>query len=447
MARVARGEVVERPSRGGRTYAIRFRVYGNRRLITLGSEREGWTRRKAEEELANVMADVRRGLWRPPQPAEPAEAPGELQTFHKFASAWFEGIEQEGLRPSTLASYRWELSNHLLPFFAEHTLTEITIAEVDRYRQAKVAEGRLSVTSINSTITRLAQILEVAVERELISRNPARGKRRRLKPRKPRRSMLDRAEQIEALLVAARELDAEARVDRRCTPRAALLATLVFSGVRISEALALRWADVDLAAGRMRINDSKTDAGVRQIDLLVVLREELATHKAATRYPAQDDFVFATETGRRQNASNIRNRVLAMSVERANRDLAGRDLAPLPEGLTPHSLRRTFISLLLAIGEDVPYVMGQVGHADPKMTLSIYAQVMFRGEGERERLEALVQSIEWAQMGTNADFGLFEPSEDLDDQAEKSAISRQEDDGRGWFRTSDLSRVKRALSH
>jgi integrase len=53
---------------------------------------------------------------------------------------------------------------------------------------------------------------------------------------------------------------------------------------------------------------------------------------------------------------------------------------PLPDGLTPHSLRRTFISLLLAIGEEVPYVMRQVGHADPKVTLSIYAQVMFRGE-------------------------------------------------------------------
>ena len=59
-------------------------------------------------------------------------------------------------------------------------------------------------------------------------------------------------------------------------------------------------------------------------------------------------------------------------------------------------MRRTFISLLLAIGEDVPYVMAQVGHVDPKVTLSIYAQVMFRGEGERERLEGLVNGSDWA---------------------------------------------------
>jgi hypothetical protein len=70
-----------------------------------------------------------------------------------------------------------------------------------------------------------------------------------------------------------------------------------------------------------------------------------------------------------------------MSVARANENLAAQDRAPLPEGpLTPHSLRRAFISLLLAIGEDVPYVMGRVGHVDPKMTLSTYGQAMFRGE-------------------------------------------------------------------
>ena len=46
------------------------------------------------------------------------------------------------------------------------------------------------------------------------------------------------------------------------------------------------------------------------------------------------------------------------------RALEERGLNPLPEGLTPHSMRRTFISLLLATGEDVPYVMSQVAHAD-----------------------------------------------------------------------------------
>ena len=91
--------------------------------------------------------------------------------------------------------------------------------------------------------------------------------------------------------------------------------------------------------------------------------------------------------------------------------------------------------------------MGQVGHADPKMTLSIYAQVMFRGEGERERLEALVNGSEPLSMGTGAQSTLFGTQRETPEGAENPADSGAFNDGRGWFRTSDLSRVKRALSH
>jgi integrase len=62
-------------------------------------------------------------------------------------------------------------------------------------------------------------------------------------------------------------------------------------------------------------------------------------------------------------------------VRRANAVLAQCDEAPLPE-LSPHSLRRTFISLLLHARRPVPYVMAQAGHTDPKVTLGIYARVL-----------------------------------------------------------------------
>ena|ERR1700733_10497759 len=61
------------------------------------------------------------------------------------------------------------------------------------------------------------------------------------------------------------------------------------------------------------------------------------------------------------------------------------------EHLTPHSLRRTFASLLFAIGETPPYVMAQMGHTTPNLTLTIYARQMDRRDGESERLKALVQ--------------------------------------------------------
>jgi integrase len=67
---------------------------------------------------------------------------------------------------------------------------------------------------------------------------------------------------------------------KRLGQRRALLATLVFAGLRISEALALRWRDVDLARGEIVVSTSKTDAGIRRVRILPVLRDELLSLRA-----------------------------------------------------------------------------------------------------------------------------------------------------------------------
>ena len=149
MARPASGQVVVRKGKQGKSYALRFRAYGQRQYVTLGSDAEGWTKARAEEELQNVLADVRRGLWRPPEPPSPVQAPTIVPTFHEFVSEWFEQKKPE-LRPATIAAYeQQELSIHLLPFFAKHRLDEITVQEVDRYRQRKVREGRIGARTID----------------------------------------------------------------------------------------------------------------------------------------------------------------------------------------------------------------------------------------------------------------------------------------------------------
>jgi integrase len=318
MARKATGQVLERKTKRGRVFALRFHAYGERQYITLGGASGGWTRARAEQELANVLADVRRGIWQPPAPADAAATePAPEPTFHQFASAWFDRVGRE-LRPRTRIDYEWQLTHHLLPFFARHRLSEITVEEVDRYRNSKVREAKdiaaaiddardghadlptievtdrrgntylrplkpLSATSINKTITRLGHILEDAVEYGYLDRNPALGKRRRLKASKPAPVWLDRAEHVEALLMAAGQLDDEARADRSHIARRAILATLVFAGLRIGELTRLRWRDVDLAGGsRITVGEAKTDAGAgRIIDLVPALRDELAAHKAA----------------------------------------------------------------------------------------------------------------------------------------------------------------------
>lgn len=294
MARPATGQVIVDKRRRSPAFGLRFRAYGRREYINLGTAEDGWTQGKAQTELENILADVRRGIWRPAERGPVHETGDRDPTFHEFASRWFEATKGEW-RPNTKLDYEWQLSHHLLPFFQRHRLSQITVAEVDRYRAAKVKQGTLGAASINKTITRLAQVLEVAVEYGLIDRNPAKGKRRRLKATRPTPIWLDSAEQIKALLDAATELDREAKSNGQI-PRQAILATLTFAGLRIGELIDLRWRDVNLAAGRIAVRASKTDAGVRSIDLLPALRDELSAYKARTGAGAGER-VFPTQAG------------------------------------------------------------------------------------------------------------------------------------------------------
>lgn len=392
MARKATGTVIP-PKGKRRSWAIRVTVPGyGRPEVTLGRPEDGWDRERAEAELRHVLADVERGIWRPHEP-ERAEAPREVPTFHAFASEWLDGKRPE-LRERTAENYEWALACHLLPFFARMRLDAITIEEVDRYKRRKAREGTLSPAIVNQTLTRLAQVLEDAVEYGHIDRNPARGRRRRLKVNRARPIYIDTATQITILLEAASELDGDKLA--RTSGRRALVAVLVFAGLRVSEACALRWRHVDLGSGRITVGDAKTAAGVRQIDILPILRDELSAYRPADADP--DAFVFTTSRGTRRNKDNVARRVIAPVIERADELLERRDEAPLPEGITAHKLRHTFASLLAACGEDPAYVMAQLGHADPRFTLRVYTHLMSRRDGERERLRALVGRLQSSEI-------------------------------------------------
>ena len=90
MASRPKGEVKVREWKSGRGYALRFWAYGERQYLTLGFERDGWDRARAEEELQNVLADVRRGIWVPPKKKkarrrEAGEDGREVPPFGAFA--------------------------------------------------------------------------------------------------------------------------------------------------------------------------------------------------------------------------------------------------------------------------------------------------------------------------------------------------------------------------
>ena len=388
------GQVLELNRKQGHVYALRFRAYGKRRYVTLGTRQEGWTRQKAEEELANVLADVRRGIWKPLEPRRVAE-PDPEPTFHEFASEWLEARRHEFAR-RTAEDYELALTHHLLPFFARHKLSEITAQEVDRYKALKVRERQLGLVdrplsnrTINKTLTRLGQILDVALRYELIEHNPVKTKVAKLKEAEPRRARLG-GEQVQVLLRAAGH-------------NRALLATAIMAGgLRVSELTHLRWRDVDLRDGSLSVAASKTAAGVRHVSVDPELVQLLREHKIASRWSQADDFVFPGRfRSQPRDRNSVRTRVLYTAIERANEFLAGKGEPPLPDGITFHALRRTYAALRAELGEHPSITAAQMGHRDPRMTLRVYTDVT--GMRPKTRMGGLLGDADWALVGTRAD--------------------------------------------
>jgi integrase len=373
---------------------------GRRRSQVLGSSADGFTRQAADEELAYILARVRRGEWRPPAPARRIEPPDPEPDFHTFASEWME-LKRPELRESSAADYEWAICNWLLPAFADFPLSAIDVEAVDRFKAGALRAG-LGARQVNKCLTRLGAILEAGVERGHLARNPVRVGRRRLKAPPPQRSWVE-PEQLPALLAAA---------DDWHRP---VLATMVGAGLRVGEACRLDWRDVSLAVGTITVQQSKTAAGAgRVVDVPGGLLDELAELKARSARTGPTDPVLVCRPwgGRvsRQTKDNAGRR-LKGTIRRANEALAKAGIEPISERVSPHSLRRSYASLRFALGDDPVYVSEQLGHAEPSFSMRVYAKAIRR----RERLpashrEAFDRALEWARIGTNADSEPLEPA-------------------------------------
>jgi integrase len=435
------------------TYQLRISAYGKRHLIRLGHEEEGWTPARAERERHRVAEAIKAGVWRPPEPEprSPLEAveSGPAPTLRAVATAFLRR-KQLIVDESTSKDLRWRLTHHLLPFFADMPISEIGDDAVFDYIEHKLEQRReivaaeeagaplvdergmrlrpLGNTSINMTLATLAAILDEPECQEWIARNPARGKGKRLKALRHKGNYLE-IDEVKALLAAAERLDrrrgpSDEQVERaqelraqglklreisdelgvgistvhyylygrepaRKTPllRLGVVAVLALAGPRVSEATSLRRRDVDLHRRQLTIADSKTETGIRIVHLSPRLVEILERVFASDpRGPAEPALASAAGTFReRTNVATLLDRV----VDEANRMGAQTGLPPLPENVTPHTLRRTYITLLFEARAPLPYVMAQVGHKDEKTVLGIYARVL-----QRQSREAVGQAMD-----------------------------------------------------
>jgi hypothetical protein len=231
--------------------------------------------------------------------------------------------------------------------------------------------------------------------------------------------------------------------------RRPLLVVLGLAGPRIIEVLQVERGGYGLGTGEMR-GGRKTAAGRdRLFELSAFVTAEMDAHYASVRPHLLKRFgarlpLFHSIHGRPPNASTVRNRLLTEVVERANERRAAQGKLLLPSEVTPHMLRRAFASLCFFAGRDLKWTMGQLGHEDARMSAAVYAQGAQRRRIDYELVWQLMRFDEepehWADRHVpRAAFGpRIDPT-----AGRRTSTNRRMSDGRGWFRTTDLSRVKR----
>jgi integrase len=124
------------------------------------------------------------------------------------------------------------------------------------------------------------------------------------------------------------------------------------------------------------------------IDIRPRLHNELTSYQSSRPTTTMEAPAFPTRNGTARTKDTVRARVILPVLQRANQLRAQNDVPPIRAHVTPHTLRRTYITFMLAAGFDLPYVQDQVGHTDPATTLTIYAQVIRRPDRDQLRAEA-----------------------------------------------------------
>lgn len=156
--------VVTRTAKNGRTtFSIRYLdAAGEDAWERLGTDEDGWSERKARDELEQRLVDVRRDGHRRPSKT----------TFADVARDWVASYPMtKGLKRTTIASYTTIVEKHLVPHLGHLTLDRLEVGELDRYVAARLRAG-LSAASVNRQLNVISLIVRSARKQGLLRSNP-----------------------------------------------------------------------------------------------------------------------------------------------------------------------------------------------------------------------------------------------------------------------------------
>ncbi len=369
---------------------------------------------QADKMAEKINAAIALGQFKPEEQREKAmPCDKELNKWHTAYS------------PTLKLSYeqltRGLINRHLIPHFGSKDLREIRETDLLQFVQKKLDQG-LTPKTIRNSLSVLRRVYNLAQRANRITHNPASHIGELLRRVDKREATEVKTidswsrKEVGTLLALARKHEA------RFYPA---LAFLFYTGVRRGEVLALKWEDVDFDRQRIHIRRAyvkgqltspKSGKGryvmmaPRLGELLLDVLAERRREAMENGWPELPEWVFCSKVGGIMDHDNF---------ERPWRRVRRKAQAKGVRALKMHCARHTWASLALASGKSVRWVAEQLGHADPSLTLRVYAHVI-----PDEETDLSFLSFGSASMGQN--FGPGRPytapessddeeSEDTDD--------------------------------
>ncbi len=338
-----------------------------------GKRKQQWvsvkgTKKEAEKRLAELLHQLDTGTFM---------RPGKT-TLAVYLETWLKDYAWPNLAPRTAEGYEHIIRRHLIPALGNITLMQLKPEHLQRYYSEKLtggqfdSSGSLSAQTVRHHHTALHKALQTAVEWGLLNRNAADA----VSPphvQRPEMQTWDEDE-ITNFLEAA-----------KTTPYHCLFYLALFTGMRRSELLALRWQDVDfimsqiyvsrslhvLKGGKVVFKSPKTAKGRRTVALppsaILTLRdhhEKQTLERVMLGIPqTDDDLVFGHFDGKPLLPNTVTHAWIKLVRH---------------TGLKPirlHDARHTHASLMLKQGIHPKIVQERLGHSSVTITLDTYSHV------------------------------------------------------------------------